>query len=407
MLPRGNQENGMRIGHFWRRPWTARNLLLASGVALTALTGAVQLAGPAQAVPSRWSVTPTPNRGTGTDQLLAVSCPSRSFCMAAGTYGGDNATLASDWNGKTWSITPTPSRGASPIELDGVSCTSASFCVAVGLYTPRASLSDTPLVETWNGKTWSITPTPAVSSGSLLYGVSCLSTASCLAVGARGGLSRGTLTLVESWNGKSWSVIQSPSVSTNSMLASVTCRGAASCVAVGSHDGTFGTVTLVESWNGSKWSVMSSPNPAPQGANWLTGVSCPAATSCVAVGGYGTGALVAHNLAETWNGKQWSVLSMPNRGTRSNELGGVSCTSASSCVAAGFNVYGPSSGPGNGQTLVESWNGSHWAITPSPSGHADNQLYAVACTATASCQAVGYAGKGSLLSDKTLVETGS
>jgi hypothetical protein len=90
-----------------------------------------------------------------------------------------------------------------------------------------------------------------------------------------------------------------------------------------------------------------------------------------------------------------------------NVLGDVSCTSASSCVTAGFNEYGPASGPGNGKTLVESWNGSRWVITPSPSPHADNQLYAVSCTSSASCEAVGFAGQGSLLSDKTLVETGS
>ena len=191
------------------------------------------------------------------------------------------------------------------------------------------------------------------------------------------------------------------------MLQSVTCRNVASCVAAGSHDGTFGTVTLVESWNGSRWSVIPSPNAASQGSNWLTGVSCPSATNCEAVGGYSVQVGVARNLAESWNGKRWAVVPIPDRGTQSNVLGGVSCTSASNCVTAGFSRYGPVSGPGYGKTLIESWNGSRWAITPSPSPRPDNELQAVTCSTANSCEAVGFYGEGSLLSDKTLVETGS
>ncbi len=418
----------MRIVHLWRRPRAkarrlgvrehrsllsraVRYLLLACCAPLAALAGVVQLAGQAQAVPSLWSVTPTPNRGGGTDQLYGVSCPGPKFCMAVGTYGGGIKTLAEAWNGRAWSISPSPSRGASPIDLSGVSCTSSSFCVAVGQYTPRPSLTGTPLVETWNGKAWSFTPTPRLSRTpgveSELSGVSCLSATRCVAVGSRGNLKRGSVTLAESWNGKTWSVIRSPSVSTNSMLNGVTCRSAASCVAVGSRDGTFGTLTLIESWNGSRWSVIPSPNRFRQANNWLTGVSCPSAMNCEAVGGYNVRPVVTRNLAESWNGKRWSIVTIPNRGSQANNLGGLSCTSASNCVAAGFSTYGPASGPGYGKTMIESWNGSRWAITPSPSPGPDSEFYAVTCTNATRCEAVGFDGKGSLLSDKTLVETGS
>jgi hypothetical protein len=412
----------MRIVRLWRYPRTrprrlgarlrrsplpraSRRVVLACCALLAAVTGVVQLAGQAQAVPSRWSVAATPNRGTGTDQLYGVSCRGPKFCMAVGTYGGDDWTLATAWNGHTWSIIPSPSPGGTAHSrldvLNAVSCTSSSFCAAVGRYSPRKSFNDEPLAEIWNGKAWSFTPTRKFSLEGDLYGVSCLSATRCVAVG-----SRGTVTLVESWNGKTWSVVPSPSLTTNSVLEGVTCRGAASCVAAGSHDGAFGSDTLVESWNGRRWDVMASPNPAAQGSNWFTGVSCPTATSCEAVGGYGTG-FVAHNLAESWDGKRWSVTTIPNRGALSNILGGVSCTSASNCVAAGFSTYGPASGPGNGKSLIESWDGSRWAITPSPSPRLDNELQAVTCTSVTECEAVGYDGKGSLLSDKTFVETGS
>jgi hypothetical protein len=424
------RENVMRTSRLWRQPRTrprrcgvrghrgprsraARYVLLACCASLAALTGVVQLAGPAQAVPSRWSVTPAPNRGTGTDQLSGVSCPGSKFCMAVGNFGGGIATLTAAWNGRAWSIipSPTPRGSVSPVGLSGVSCTSSSFCVAVGEFDSRSSITNKPLVETWNGKAWSITPTPGLSgtagNDSGLLGVSCLSATRCVAVGDRGSLSQATATLVESWNGKAWSVIPSPSIGSNSVLNSISCRSAASCVAVGSHDGAFGMLTLAESWNGSRWSVIPSPNVASRGNNWFSGVSCPSATDCEAVGGWNVQPVIVRNLAESWNGKRWSVVTIPSRGPLANDLGGVSCTSASNCVTAGFNVYGPASGPGNGKTLIESWNGSRWAITPSPSPRADSELYAVACTSAASCEAVGFAGKGSLVSDRTLVETGS
>lgn len=419
----------MGIVRLWRRPRTgarrfkvrgcragsrgARRRLLACCVLVAALTGVAYLAGQAQAVPSRWSVTPTPNRGTGTDQLFGVSCPGPEFCMAAGNFGGGIKTLAAAWNGRAWSIipSPTPRDSASPVGLSGVSCTSSSFCVAVGVDEPRRTVTERPLVETWNGKAWSITPSPNVSkppgNDSELLGVSCLSATRCIAVGSRGEASRGTVTLAESWNGKAWSVIPSPSPGTNSALRSVTCRSAASCVAVGAHLGTFGLLTLAESWNGSRWSLVPSPNAARRGNNFFTGVSCPGAANCEAVGGFNVPAGPNRNLAESWNGKRWSIVTIPNRGPLGNNLGGVSCTNTSNCVTAGFSRYGPPHGPGNGKTLIESWNGSRWAITPSPSPRPDNELFAVTCTSATSCTAAGFAGTGSLLSDKTLVETGT
>jgi hypothetical protein len=62
-----------------------------------------------------------------------VSCPSASFCVAAGLTGNPVHPLIESWQGKTWSITRTPS--APFAEFWGVSCTSRRFCVAVGFTT--------------------------------------------------------------------------------------------------------------------------------------------------------------------------------------------------------------------------------------------------------------------------------
>jgi hypothetical protein len=54
-------------------------------------------------------------------------------------------------------------------------------------------------------------------------------------------------TLIESWNGKTWSMVSSPNKGEGGVLSEVTCTSSTSCVAVGAFykDSTV-TKTLVE-----------------------------------------------------------------------------------------------------------------------------------------------------------------
>jgi uncharacterized membrane protein len=130
-------------------------------------------------------------------EFLGVSCTSVKACTAVGQYVPFNgqhpylaSTLAERWNGKTWTIEPTPNpppKGATAnyLQLNTVSCTSAKACTAVGQYVNKDDVSQ-PVAESWNGKRWAIEPTPTTSTattGSLLYGVSCSSPTQCAAVG--------------------------------------------------------------------------------------------------------------------------------------------------------------------------------------------------------------------------------
>ena len=118
----------------------------------------------------------------------------------------------------------------------------------------------------------------------------------------------------------------------------------------------------------SRWSIIHSPNPSGGEAE-LDGVSCVSATDCIAVGGdLRNGSTVV----EHWSGKKWSIIHSP-RGVGS---GGVSCVSASDCTAVG-----PPS----------QWNGTVWSITPSPTP-SDGSLAGVSCVSAVDCIAVGRIG---------------
>ncbi len=355
---------------------------------------------PASAQTLTWSVVPSPSPGS-TSSLQGVSCVSAAACTAVGSYAtsGASETLVESWNGTSWSVVPSPSPGAGPGDvLAGVSCVSAAACTAVGYYAIRVGRHYMTLVESWNGTSWSVVPSPNYGSGgNSLQGVSCVSAAACTAVGsyASNGKQR---TLIESWNGTSWSVVPSPNPAGDHIdLYGVSCVSAAACTAVGAAGGR----TLVESWNGTTWSVV--PSPTLQPASSLRGVSCVSAAACTAVGAHGS-ARGNRTLVESWNGVSWSVVPSPSRGSGGSYLYGVSCASAAACTAAGSHATSSGS---TDRTLVESWNGVSWSVVPSFSrGSGGSYLYGVSCASAAACIAAGYyTTSGS--TDTTLIESGT
>jgi len=197
------------------------------------------------------------------------------------------------------------------------------------------------------------------------------------------------LTLAEVWNGTSWSIqtTPNPSGTTLSSLLGVSCTAANACVAVGYNFTSSGvTLTLAEVWNGTTWTIQTTPNPSGATTSELLGVSCTAANACVSTGYDEGGSGDEVTLAEVWNGTQWAIKSTPNpSGATTSVLLGVSCTAANACVSVGDDQ-----GAGDQVTLAEVWNGTKWAVqpTPVPSGATYSTLKGVSCTA-ASCVGAG------------------
>jgi hypothetical protein len=115
---------------------------------------------------------------------------SASACAAVGYHEGNSVprTLAESWNGTTWSLVHSPNAGPSTSYnyLDGVSCIAARACTAVGEHQGQGQSYKT-LIESWNGTTWSLVPSPNVLQppgwNELNGGVSCLPAGTCTAVG--------------------------------------------------------------------------------------------------------------------------------------------------------------------------------------------------------------------------------
>lgn len=156
---------------------------------------------------TRWSVVSSP---VVAGSLLAVTAISAKNIWAVGA--DSNGTLTEHWNGSSWSMVPSPSPVAySNIELTGVTAVSTNDVWAVGSYFQAVSPYDAQtLIEHWDGSTWSIITNPNPNYDSELSGVVARSTDDIWSVGRYyDTVSLLYRPLIEHWDGTSWSGVPS------------------------------------------------------------------------------------------------------------------------------------------------------------------------------------------------------
>ncbi len=280
--------------------------------------------------------------------LNAVSAVSPTDIWAVGDQGSGPTTLAENFNGTTWSKVATPNpAGATSAELNGVSALSSSAVWAVG------ESSSGPLVEFFNGKSWSIQASPTIAGGGgTLNAVDALSATDVWAVGNTGtGESRDQL--IENFNGTSWSVVQAPSA--HGALTGISAVSSTDIFAVGG--GTKDVPNQLVQFNGTTWSVV--PN-GPADADAVDAIS---ATDVWAAGGSGLW---------NFNGATWSQVAFSN-GNSANDFSAISGTSANNIFAVGSG-FSSSNGLATGfGTAASQWNGTSWSTvtTVNPSSNQD------------------------------------
>jgi hypothetical protein len=350
--------------------------------AVAAVAAIACLVAPALAFPSPLGAASGSNAAI---VLNSVSCVNATTCFAVGaTSDNPSKTLTARWNGKTWTTLPSPN----PAALADVSCPSATFCMAVG-----------NVIERWNGQAWSIVPAPTLNIAAL-QAVTCTSPTFCMAVGG----------LTERWDGKKWSVVANPKPGNPTELADVSCTSTTNCFAVGNYSSRFSfeAVALLEHWNGKTWSVVAGPTPSAPNPR-LNSVSCPSASTCLALGSGDTGVIDGSTaLTARWNGRSWSLVAAANVTAHLYRLASVSCTGPKNCFAVGS--FDNSTNNGRPAPLIERWNGKTWSIVaPARSASGTGGWFeSTSCTSPTNCLAVGASvtliSSGGYYRQKSLVE---
>ena len=194
--------------------------------------------------------------------------------------------------------------------------------------------------------------------------------------------------------GQGWTTTEAPlpsdagNGSTNPEVytAGSSCGAANVCVTVGWYNDTAGHAWgLIEQQNQTSWTVTEAPQPSNSGSGSAQGfwfgspdcgfispcrpVSCPTASSCVAVGSYKDTGGYQEPVVDTLSGGTWTSLEPPlpsdaATDTTANkpdaELYSASCASATSCVAVGS--YKNTSAAT--VAMIDTLSGSTWSTLP-------------------------------------------
>ncbi|HEV2371978.1 MAG TPA: hypothetical protein VGS19_07410 [Streptosporangiaceae bacterium] len=308
-----------------------------------------------------WTTGAPPDPGT----LWGLSSLSPDNAWAVGELehigpGTVFETLVLHWNGKNWTRVPSPSPGPAPVSdhLASVSALSPTDAWAVGDF---QNFGPGPVFQTlvlhWNGKKWALAASPNPSRQfDTLYGVSVLSLSDAWAVGVSGKGSNSSQALVLHWNGTDWTQVPSPSPDA-SRLVSVAVLSPTDAWAVGEHITSAGVhKTLVLHWNGTAWALVPSPDPSPSESQ-LSSVTALSPSDVWAVGDLITSAGVHKTLVLHWNGTAWAVVPSPSpAGLLGSNLIAVDALAPDDVWATG-NVLERG---GNDRTLVLHWNGKSW-----------------------------------------------
>lgn len=308
-----------------------------------------------------WQVIPSPNVGTGNNQLSGVAALAADDVWAVG-YTFENGTshsLMVHWDGLNWSVVPIPDVGAIYSGIEVI----APNDMWVG--------GDNPLH--WNGTEWQV-----VSSPRPITHLSARNTNDIWAttLDAR----------ILHWDGEIWNDVPFPPQADNANLTDIQVLGEKDVWVIGHWYGQPRTYPILYRWTGANWSSVS---VAPYDSIYPEGLG-GSADNLWMVGYESTDAWA---MADLWDGTQWVEVNTPELFPQYTGSGRMSFTEIQVKSAESIWAVGVAENwlTGRGNPLVEQWDGQRWRVHKTPLlEEATNVLTAIAVLADSDVWAVGY-----------------
>ena len=317
--------------------------------------------------------------------------------------GAVRSHAASVWSQATEVAAPANALSDQEVVLNGISCTSGS-CIAVGEYADSAD-DQQLMVATGSSGSWGaafeLTPpaNAAADPNASFYGISCVSSGNCTAVGGYEDSSDNNQPLVDDEIAGSWGAAfeltppANAAADPNASFYGISCVSSGNCVAAGTYfDSSGNTQPMTATETAGSWApateITVPANSAPDPSARFNGVSCPSAGDCTAVGSYWDGTtrrpMVATETSDTW-GQAFEVTT-----TNSGELNAV-CPTPDNCTAAG---EADDDGFGDEQPMTATETSGTWGppsgmTLPGQTDSFGTSFSGISCLAPGDCSAVG------------------
>jgi hypothetical protein len=362
-------------------------------------------------------------------EMYGTACSSTDSCVAVGFFDNNHQAFAyvapvTDGEPGTGVSVVLPANASTTVDadLDGVACQSGNVCTAYGSYEDNTDDSQMMVVQITKGvpaRAVEVTP-PADAMAGELYpqAISCPVTGACVIAGYYENTTDDDEPLIVSVNNGVPSAAVSISIPANhdpsyadGELAGVACQSAGACTAVGYYDSVSGShVGMVVQINSGTpgAGVETVPGDAYSGGPDadVEEVACPSSGACEAIGTYRNNSDAEVNFAEPISGGTPgpAVGFAAPAGYLSSAayvlLSGLSCSSASMCVGAGY--YEVSGGADEAALVTITASGVSAQETALPAdayaGFQDAAFYEydnVSCVPAGMCVAAGYYKLGS------------
>jgi len=249
---------------------------------------------------TKWAITPTPTKSSPYGATLnAVAIVSADDVWAVGGVQTSNngneednsIGLIEHWNGVRWSIVPSPDRGTLDTLLLGVTAVNANDVWATGVYGATAAGFNQTFAEHWNGVKWSLVATPdaLATTYNNFNAVASLSADAVFASGdyydpnAKPPTFR---TLAGVWNGRAWSLIPSANAANDeTVLAGAAAVSPTEVLSVGSYIVGSLQLTFVMLWDGSRAVSLVTPDVYKTGSYFDAASRIPGTSDAWVAGG--------------------------------------------------------------------------------------------------------------------------
>jgi len=297
--------------------------------------GAQYEASKSGAVMQRWTggkwQTASALPGSGPHELedVAVLSSGNAWAVGSGPAGAGSV----HWDGSMWRVVPTAqTQSIAHGDLTGVAAAGPHDVWAVG--TTLTDRVNSPLIEHWDGTSWSLAKAPHLpSSSSGLRDVAVGDGRKVWAVGWIVGRDRVFRILTERWDGAAWSRVRTPPIQSDATLSSVAALGPDDVWAAGWSLQRDRPQSLLLHWDGETW--RRSLLPGPEGARARVSALIPVGDGAVAVGQAQDSQGVLRPVAFRWDRSSWSQMRAAVGGSSEGGLNGVTSAGPDGLIAVG------------------------------------------------------------------------
>ncbi|HXY43080.1 MAG TPA: hypothetical protein VEH29_02735, partial [Acidimicrobiales bacterium] len=291
-------------------------------------------------------------------------------------------------------------RAATPVGVTVALATSLLGLVVA----PAAAGTRAVATGTWTASQLPVPPDAFADGAGYAGPIACPAIGGCVVLGEYSSASGLDEDFIATEKAGVWSTARAPLPPGGAQAANLgpytlACTGVGYCVGTSLYlSPTAVAVDLLEEWGGI-WTAIAMPMPSnasPAHVPTLSAMTCPRLGGCVIVGTYGTQSGLSEGFVVLQEGKAFVATEapIPAKSSRGSALNGIACTAVATCSAVGDFV----TASGRREPLIV--NDTAGALTavqaplpPKAAANPQAELEAVSCGSTTSCVALGaYAG---------------